>query len=84
MTKHAELTDSIASQTIGPFFHNGLKWTASNQATAAVETTMTTMFGVVRDGNREPIADCMLEFWMVGSDGKFATTTSPERWLGCF
>lgn len=47
------------SQTIGPFFHDGLHW-ATEQPARGEAIALT---GVVYDGARAPIVDAMLEFW---------------------
>jgi protocatechuate 3,4-dioxygenase, alpha subunit len=61
-----------ASQTVGPFFHKGLKWRDSTLMTTAASGRSTTLFGSVQDGNGEPVADALLEFFapplMVGTN----------------
>ncbi len=51
------------SQTIGPFFHNGLKWTESNRITLDTGGAPLTLFGTMTDGGGGPVTDAMLEFW---------------------
>jgi protocatechuate 3,4-dioxygenase, alpha subunit len=63
------------SQTIGPFFHNGLKWTETTHLTAENKTPDSTLFGKLVDGDGEPVADAMLEFYcpsLAWGQNKFA------------
>lgn len=51
------MNDLTPSQTIGPFFHDGLHW-AIRQDADGVRIT-----GKVLDAEQQPIADALLEIW---------------------
>jgi protocatechuate 3,4-dioxygenase, alpha subunit len=64
------------SQTIGPFFHDGLKWAFSNA------TNGVTITGRVFDGNGAPVTDAMIEAWRpdvaLGDTGFVRVATNAE------
>lgn len=53
------MSQPTPSQTIGPFFHEGLKWAVS----AAVPADAARVTGVVRDRDAKPANDAVLEIW---------------------
>jgi protocatechuate 3,4-dioxygenase, alpha subunit len=69
----------LPSQTIGPFFHKGLKLEQGTTATSASERESTTLWGTVSDGAGAPIGDCLLEFWQVGVSGKFTSSANSSK-----
>src|SRR6266487_1823700 len=62
---HAMTRRITTTQTIGPFFHEGLRWAfdATNSAGELV------IDGQVLDGDGAPVSDAMLEAWRPGADG---------------
>jgi len=55
------------SQTIGPFFHEALRWKEPGKVTFAKggdERVVIT--GRMTDGNGAPVGDAMIETWQVG------------------
>ncbi len=51
------------NQTIGPFFHEGLKWAFTHSV--ATDATLT-LSGKVLDSNNAPVTDAMVEMWQPG------------------
>ncbi|MEH3085059.1 MAG: protocatechuate 3,4-dioxygenase [Xylophilus ampelinus] len=51
------------SQTIGPFFHDGLRWAEEATARIATDAPLVEVSGIVHDGQGAPIVDAMLEAW---------------------
>jgi protocatechuate 3,4-dioxygenase, alpha subunit len=62
----------VGSQTIGPFWHNGLKWAQGNRSIFASGNDAITLFGQVYDGDGQPMTDAMLEFYVGGKSGAFS------------
>ncbi len=64
-----------ASQTVGPFFHDGLLRHDARRSTLAGPATVGTRIrieGVVYDGDREPVPDAVLEIWQANHHGRYA------------
>ena len=57
------------SQTIGPFFHVGLKWDAGDKVPFAGQGERITLTGRIYDGVGAPIADALLESWQADASG---------------
>jgi protocatechuate 3,4-dioxygenase, alpha subunit len=51
----------MPTQTIGPFFHEGLRWSA--QAAPRIGNASIAIAGQVLDGAGNPITDSLLEVW---------------------
>lgn len=75
-----------ASQTVGPFFSIGLAKLHQNTEAALVDwPNAATLQGVVLDGDRNPIPDCVLEFFAdnyfarvpTSADGTFEVVIAP-------
>jgi protocatechuate 3,4-dioxygenase alpha subunit len=58
------------SQTIGPFFHVGLKWEDGDKVQFAAAGEKIVLTGCVYDGAGTPIADAMVETWQADPAGK--------------
>jgi protocatechuate 3,4-dioxygenase alpha subunit len=56
-------TGRAPSQTIGPFFHNGLKWQETTVLSVDGAQPNTTLFGKLTDGEHNPVTDAMIEFY---------------------
>jgi protocatechuate 3,4-dioxygenase, alpha subunit len=56
-------TQFTTSQTIGPFFHDGLRWAFVADAKQATIT----LTGRVLDGSGSPVSDAMIEAWRPGA-----------------
>ena len=53
------------SQTIGPFFHEALRWPEGGKVRIAAKGTPIVLTGRVLDGAGEAVADAMLETWQL-------------------
>ncbi len=76
-----------SSQTVGPFFSIGLEPLCQNaDAVLAAAPDSVVLQGVVLDGNKEPIPDCVLEFFSTNffaraatsSEGKYRVALPPD------
>jgi protocatechuate 3,4-dioxygenase alpha subunit len=57
------------SQTIGPFFHEALRWKDGGQVRFAEEGPRVVLVGRMVDGAGEPVADAMVETWQAAPGG---------------
>ncbi len=65
-----------SSQTVGPFFSIGLEPLCQNVEEALTKAPDSIVLGgVVLDGNKEPIPDCVLEFFAANSFARVATSS---------
>jgi protocatechuate 3,4-dioxygenase, alpha subunit len=64
------MTLRTPSQTIGPFFHVGLKWEEGQRVAFATTGEKITLTGRVYDGAGSPVSDALIETWQAGPDGK--------------
>lgn len=60
------------SQTVGPFFHDGLlRGSWSVVAGDVIRATRIRIEGTVLDGGGAPVADAMVEIWQANGDGRY-------------
>ena len=57
------------SQTIGPFFHEGLRWRDGGKVTFAESGRRIVITGRVVDGAGDPVGDAMIETWQRSPQG---------------
>jgi protocatechuate 3,4-dioxygenase alpha subunit len=57
------MTARTASQTIGPFFHEALRWKDGGRVAFAEKGERIVLTGRMVDGAGEPVADAMVESW---------------------
>ena len=69
------------SQTIGPFFHVGLKWEGGDRIETAVPGERIVLTGCIYDGQGAPVADALLETWQADCAGP-AGGGAPARACG--
>ena len=67
------------SQTVGPFFHEGLRWDEGHKVTFAEKGRPVAVFGRVLDGAGEPVADALIETWQRCATGVIGTSASEGR-----
>lgn len=76
---HEELIQT-GSQTVGPFFHDGLICAGENilvnEQTAGQRILLT---GVVLDGDAAPVPDALVEIWQPDAQGVFNHPADPNR-----
>ena len=58
------------SQTIGPFFHEGLRWKDGGKVTFAESGRRIVLTGRILDGAGAPVGDAMMETWQLSPTGK--------------
>ena len=58
------------SQTIGPFFHLGLRWPDSGKVAFAEPGEKIVLTGRILDGAGDPVGDALVETWQHSAQGK--------------
>lgn len=61
--------DRTPSQTIGPFFHEGLRWRDGGVVAFAEAGKRIVLTGRIFDGAGEPVGDAMVEAWQASPAG---------------
>jgi len=61
--------ERTASQTIGPFFHEGLRWRDGGVIAFAEPGKRIVLTGRIFDGAGEPVGDAMVEAWQHSPSG---------------
>jgi protocatechuate 3,4-dioxygenase alpha subunit len=64
------MTARTPSQTIGPFFHEALRWPEAGRVTFAESGTRIVLVGRVIDGSGAPVADALIETWQLSPEGE--------------
>ena len=64
------------SQTIGPFFHEALRWRDGGKVAFAEPGDKVTLTGRIVDGGGNPVGDAMVETWQQSPRG--ATPASAQ------
>lgn len=70
------------SQTVGPFYHNGLiedLVDQNNLYKPGVSGQKIIITGIVYDGDGDPIIDAMVEIWQADSQGIFDHPSDPQQ-----
>ena len=70
------MPDRTPSQTIGPFFHEALRWPRAGQVGFSEAGRRVVVSGRMTDGAGEPVADAMIETWQKSPAG---STPAPAR-----
>ena len=73
------------SQTIGPFFHEGLRWNDGGRVGFAEKGERVVIVGRVADGAGQPVGDAMVETWQLsplGSTPAPATGAAKPNGMG--
>lgn len=63
------MTQRTPSQTIGPFFHEALRWKDGGRVSFAEAGQRIVLTGRVTDGAGEPVGDAMIETWQLSPQG---------------
>ncbi|MEU4313104.1 protocatechuate 3,4-dioxygenase subunit alpha [Nocardia sp. NPDC024068] len=66
------------SQTVGPFLHIGLPWPDGPEIVTPGTTGSLTISVTVTDGDRNPVADALVEVWQANRDGVFEHPDDPR------
>jgi protocatechuate 3,4-dioxygenase alpha subunit len=59
----------MPSQTIGPFFHEALRWKDAGKAGFAEDGERVVITGRMTDGAGQPVGDAMIETWQLSPSG---------------
>jgi protocatechuate 3,4-dioxygenase alpha subunit len=60
------------SQTVGPFFHDGLAWEGGEDLLRPeTRGTRIRIEGRVLDGDRRPVGDALIEIWQANAEGRY-------------
>jgi protocatechuate 3,4-dioxygenase alpha subunit len=70
------------SQTIGPFFHVGLKWENGNQVELGSPGEQIVLTGHIYDGAGAIVTDALIETWQADSTGKIPGAGSAGKAQG--
>jgi protocatechuate 3,4-dioxygenase, alpha subunit len=71
--RRAELSPTV-SQTVGPYFHIGLRWLFDDSVAApGARGTHIVVAGRVLDGDGEPVPDALLEVWQADAQGHYVS-----------
>jgi protocatechuate 3,4-dioxygenase alpha subunit len=62
------------SQTIGPFFHPGLRWPDGGKVAFAEPGERIAVTGRIFDGAGDPVGDALVETWQQSPQGKTAAS----------
>jgi protocatechuate 3,4-dioxygenase alpha subunit len=62
--------DRMPSQTIGPFFHEALRWDDGGRVRFAEKGEPIVLTGRVLDGAGQPVGDAMIETWQLSPEGR--------------
>ena len=63
------MAERTPSQTIGPFFHDALRWRDGGKVVFAERGKRIVLTGRIVDGVGQPVADAMLETWQQSPQG---------------
>ena len=63
------MAERTPSQTIGPFFHEALRWKEPGKAAFAESGERVVITGRLTDGGGEPVGDAMIETWQLAPSG---------------
>jgi protocatechuate 3,4-dioxygenase alpha subunit len=66
------------SQTVGPFFHEALRWRDGGRVGFAEAGTAVRLTGRVLDGAGEPVGDAMIETWQLSPTGQVPAAATGE------
>jgi protocatechuate 3,4-dioxygenase alpha subunit len=66
------------SQTIGPFFHEAMRWAGGERVRFAEQGEAISLTGRLLDGAGEPLADSLIETWQLCPSGKVPAAESGE------
>jgi protocatechuate 3,4-dioxygenase alpha subunit len=79
LERELSLAGATISQTVGPYFHLGLKWLFREEvASPALPGRHITVRGLVLDGDGAPVPDALLELWQANADGEYVQPASAQ------
>ena len=72
------MADRTPSQTVGPFFHEALRWKDGGKVASAGGGEPVVLVGRITDGAGAPVGDAMVETWQAQSPGAAASSGNPR------
>jgi protocatechuate 3,4-dioxygenase alpha subunit len=72
------MAERTPSQTVGPFFHEALRWKDGGKVPLAGDGEPVVLVGRITDGAGAPVSDAMVEAWQVLPQGAAATSGNPR------
>jgi protocatechuate 3,4-dioxygenase alpha subunit len=66
------------SQTVGPFFHEALRWKDGGKVPLAGDGEAVVLVGRITDGGGGPVGDAMVETWQLLPQGAAAAAGNPR------
>ena len=64
------MADRTPSQTVGPFFHEAMRWRNGHRVDLAEPGVAVRLSGRLIDGAGQPVGDAMIETWQLSPTGK--------------
>lgn len=65
------MAERTPSQTIGPFFHEALRWRDGGKVAFAGQSRGIVLTGRILDGAGEPVGDALVETWQRSPEGEY-------------
>lgn len=72
------MAERTPSQTVGPFFHEALRWKDGGKVPLAGDGRPVVLTGRITDGAGAPVADALIETWQLPPDGTAAASGNPR------
>ena len=63
------MAEQTPSQTVGPFFHDGLRWKEGGRIAPKADGKRIVLTGKLVDGGGNPVGDAMVEAWQANPPG---------------
>src|ERR1700754_5019210 len=73
------LLTATPGQTVGPFFGYALPFERGNELVPPGSPGAVRLYGIVTDGDGEPVPDALLEIWQTDAEGNVATGSGALR-----
>ena len=72
------MTERTPSQTVGPFFHEALRWRDGGKVPMAGDGKPVILTGRITDGAGAPVSDALVETWQLVRAGDAAANGNPR------
>ena len=70
------MAERTPSQTVGPFYHEALRWKGGGRVAFAESGARVVLVGRLFDGAGDPVADALVETWQLSPSGGAAAPAS--------
>ena len=71
------MADRTPSQTVGPFFHEALRWKDGGKVSVTGDGEPVVLVGRITDGAGAAVADAMVETWQPLPEGATGSSANP-------